>query len=123
MAEGYAMMAAATIMGVSWIALYRWAATYLPRFSLRPRACKRAPSSSMGTGTDPRRAVTRVRACIAALRMDEAYRQNIGRNLTQEVIRISVTLIDALANRGDEVDGPYVHSFRHEMMWSSRDHI
>ena len=25
--------------------------------------------------------------------------------------------------RGDEVDGPYVHFLRHEMMWSSRDHI
>src|ERR1700733_12985895 len=30
---------------------------------------------------------------------------------------------NAQSLRGDEVDGPYVHSLRHEMMWSSRDHV
>lgn len=79
MAEGYTMTAAAAIMGVSRIALYRWAATH-PDFryalgwakGLRVLRWER----ELNSATD----IARVRACIAALRMDEPYRHNTRRS-------------------------------------------
>lgn len=75
MAEGYTMTAAAAIMGVSRIALYRWAARY-PDFRYALGLAKglrvlRWERELLST-TD----AARVRACIAALRMDESYRGN-----------------------------------------------
>lgn len=69
------MTAAAVIMGVSRIALYRWAATY-PDFRYALGLAKGLRvlrwERELLSATD----AARVRACIAALRIDESYRRD-----------------------------------------------
>jgi hypothetical protein len=78
MAEGYTMTAAAAIMGVSRIALYRWAATY-PDFRYALGLAKGLRVLRWERELNAATTMARVRACIAALRMDEPYRRNTSR--------------------------------------------
>lgn len=78
MAEGHTVTAAAAIMGVSRIALYRWAATY-PDFRYALGLAKGLRVLRWERELNAATSMARVRACIAALRMDEPYRRNTGR--------------------------------------------
>jgi len=74
MSEGYTMTAAASIMGVSRLTLYRWAEAH-------PDFCNALGIAKGGRVLRWERELltthnaTRVRVCIAALRMDEPYRR------------------------------------------------
>lgn len=83
MAEGYTMTAAAAIMGVSRVALYRWAATH-PDFCYALGWAKGLRVLRWERELNSATSIARVRACIAALRMDEPYRRNTGHNPPQE---------------------------------------
>ena len=77
MREGYTMTAAAGMMGVTRLTLYRWAKAY-PDFCYALGLAKGLRvlrwERELNSATD----LARVRACIAALKMDEPYRRNTG---------------------------------------------
>lgn len=83
MAEGYTMTAAAAIMGVSRIALYRWAAAY-PDFRYALGYAKALRVLRWERELHSTTSMARVRACITALRMDEPYRRNTRRTPSAE---------------------------------------
>lgn len=74
MSEGYTMTAAAGRMGVRRVTLYRWAETY-PEFCYALDVAKAARVFRWETELLSTNDATRVRVCIAALRLDEPYRR------------------------------------------------
>jgi hypothetical protein len=79
MHEGYTVTAAAGMMGVARLTLYRWAKVH-PDFCYALALAKGLRvlrwERELLSATD----AARVRVCIAALRMDEPYRRTTGRN-------------------------------------------
>jgi Helix-turn-helix domain of resolvase len=75
MRKGYTMTAAAGMMGVTRLTLYRWARVH-PDFCYALGLAKGLRvlrwERELLSATD----AARVRACIAALRIDESYRRN-----------------------------------------------